>query len=43
MISQYEVKIMNEAIHKYANDNVYDALSQAVWNSVDAENKVKGF
>ena len=33
----YEVKMTEEAIHKYADDNVYDALCQAVWNSVDAQ------
>lgn len=35
-MAKYEVHMTEEAIHKYANDNVYDALCQAVWNGVDA-------
>jgi len=33
------VEITDEAIHKYAADNVYDAICQVVWNGIDAEAK----
>jgi len=35
-MAKYEVKITSEAIHKHANDNVYDALCQIIYNGLDA-------
>ncbi len=36
MTSIYEVKITSDAIYKYSEENIFDALGEIIWNGIDA-------